>query len=597
MPEVIKGRATWPGASQVIGADYTCDWGTSPGSARIDVPLEDAGRVRRTGDLTFTDGITTRVLKDCIIAKGQLADAAGGGKCLRLTILDRRWKWAYGVISARYNLRDDRGVLIDDPRSPDKIATDILDAMREKNYVVDLPAGVSLSETPLMDFDAIRPDQALNEIAEKFARVVVWQPWTDRVMIVRPGYGSDLPNIDATDFNITVDPAELPSKVQILGSPITYQCVFRLLPAAIELDGSIVPLDDASYKPVIGWGKSRLRSFRDIVVPAVKNQASGISFGVKTRDEVSALAASCVWKVFRFSALDPVTGQGFIKIPGLEFDAPDVEVKTPYQLDFLDGIVYSDTKDPKAKPFTMPVEVFGSVYKGAVPFFNPYRSNDLTIASDSFIGVGFQVDNARKIITSDRYLLLTENPADPNCLPPVLYCKISVQVRDKNGGLVRYSKDRRASNESDTLPLVVNREDCQRVRMVEYDHSTWQIKKAYGNSEAVDTIMDYYLDAEFSKLEQKKSGSKTYPGIEPIEPDGALCQVTWHVGDGSPTTTTASVNFEHKSWVPGFMQRQFFQRLKAFIDRPIQFMNRKTDEQVLGGNGPRNIVFKPMEGI
>ena len=581
------GRLYWPGASTFVGGDYTSDIGTAPGSVRVDFLVSDEAKLQRQGNLTFTDGVNTRILYDCIMDKGELADN-GGGKVLRVNIWDRRWKWRLGSFSGRYNLRDERGILISAAVSPLKIAEAILNYMGERNYAIDLPAGVSQAETPFIEFDEVRPDQALEELAERFGRIVVFQPWKNRVVITQPGNGADLPNLPYRNIGIAIDPAELPEKIEVRGAPITYQCVFRLVPAAKQLDGAIVPIDMADYRPVGGWGLSRSRAFRDVVTPALKDPTSGISFGVATTEEVVATARECIWKYFRFSVLEPVNGQGPIVIPGLENDAPGLKVTTPYQLDFLDGIVYADTKDPTKKPYMMPPEVYGSVYKGAVPFFNPYKSNDLTIPSDSFRGVGFAVDNDRKLLISDRYLFNVDatDPTNPVAIPPVLYCLISVNVRDENGKLVRYSKDRTINRNVKTLPQVVMKEDAQRVRMVEYDHSTWEIKKTTGNSETVDKILDYYLDAEVTKLQTKRTASREFAGFIPIDPDGAIMQVSYSFGDDAPTMTTASLNRTHRPWVPDFQYRRFQQRIKSFIDRPYQFLNR---------NGGGEAVMKPAE--
>lgn len=612
MAEMQKGKARWPGASTVFGASYTCQWGTLPSVATVTVPLSDQTKVQRIGDLVFSDDVHQPLrLTDCIIDRWEVTNSVGG-KALSLTILDRRWRWRFGTFSGRYNLRDSRGIIIDKAISPKQIAEKILKAMGEENYLIDLPNGFSQNETPFIEFDEVRFDHALEEIAAKFSRVVVFQPLKNRVIITQIGEGQPLPPYQDLEISASFDAVELPKEIEIKGAPVAYQYVFRLLPAARNLDGAIVPIDNAEYRPTAGWGYSKARAFRDITVPAVTDPTTGVSYGVATREEVIETAASCIWKYFRFSSNDvsnafkpkettfpsdeadnlnlfqplrlwvpdppKVGGQIPLQVPGLNEDAPGLVITTPYQLDFLDGVLYAHPTDPTFKPFfnSGPL-VFGEVYKGAVPFFNPFRPNDLTIPTDSFRSMTFQVDNDRKIIIADRYLYNVDssNPLSPVAVPPTLYCVISFHVRDAEGKLVRYSKKQTIDPSSKTRPLTVIKEDAKLVRMVDFDRTNWTVKARSSNREAVDKILDFYMQQEIQRLRPRRGDSKTMAGIITIDPDGAIKQVTWKTGDLQPTTTTASRDTEHMLWLPSFEQRLFQQRQKAFIDRPVNFISRQ----------------------
>jgi hypothetical protein len=417
-------------------------------------------------------------------------------------------------------------------------------------------------------------------------------------MIAQKGEGNNLPALDALTFNAAIEPAEIPTSITVLGSPIVYQAIFKLLPAAKEYDGSIVPLDSVSYKPAGGWGLSKARAFRDTITPGfVAN--NGITYGTATQEEISALAASCVWKYFRFSSNDPYDNSRPITIPGLAQDAPGLQILTPYQLDFLDACVYSDPKDPKGKPYNLPVNVWGSVFKGAIPFFNPWKSNDLTIPTDVFRGIGFSIDNARKIIIADRHLYAvnSSDPSNPQAYAPTLYCKCSVNVRDQNGKLVRYSKNQPLTNLVNTRPQYVIREDIVLVRMAEFDTGSLTVKSQADNNEPCEIIANYYLTQEIKKLEPKPTQSQSFPGFIPIEPDGAIAQITWSVGNLTPATTTGSLNREHRFWCPTFEQRLFQQRIKAFIDRPIPFINRNSQNASGQGGVPINLGAGKGEGV
>ena len=175
--------------------------------------------------------------------------------------------------------------------------------MGEENYLIDLPNGFSQNETPFIEFDEVRFDHALEEIAAKFSRVVVFQPLKNRVIITQIGEGQPLPPYQDLEISASFDAVELPKEIEIKGAPVAYQYVFRLLPAARNLDGAIVPVttrnidrppDGDIRKPELS---RYYRSSRD-------RSTTGVSYGVATREEVIETAASCIWKYFRFSSND-----------------------------------------------------------------------------------------------------------------------------------------------------------------------------------------------------------------------------------------------------------------------------------------------------
>jgi hypothetical protein len=54
--------------------------------------------------------------------------------------------------------------------------------------------------------------------------------------------------------------------------------------------------------------------------------------------------------------------------------------------------------------------------------------------------------------------------------------------------------------------------------------------------------------------------TRQYPGIIPIDCDGAIQQVSWRIGPGGPTTI-ASMNCEHSDYVPDLPARRLRENL------------------------------------
>jgi hypothetical protein len=67
---------------------------------------------------------------------------------------------------------------------------------------------------------------------------------------------------------------------------------------------------------------------------------------------------------------------------------------------------------------------------------------------------------------------------------------------------------------------------------------------------------NYYLDGMMKKYQVKAAQTVEYNQILPISLDGAVSQVTWQVGGGSPVRTTASLNCEHATFVPPYPARR-----------------------------------------
>jgi hypothetical protein len=76
--------------------------------------------------------------------------------------------------------------------------------------------------------------------------------------------------------------------MEFVGGPLTFVTAVRLDAVGEDIDGSIVPIDDLSYTPVGGWGKSTPPYFWNVVLPA-KWAAQG-----KKIEDVRALAQRCV---------------------------------------------------------------------------------------------------------------------------------------------------------------------------------------------------------------------------------------------------------------------------------------------------------------
>jgi hypothetical protein len=91
-----------------------------------------------------------------------------------------------------------------------------------------------------------------------------------------------------------------------------------------------------------------------------------------------------------------------------------------------------------------------------------------------------------------------------------------------------------------------------------YDADGGQLLRTETNAKSVDPRADYYLAGEARRYTPASAGDRTLPGIVPIFCDGAIRQVTWSVGGGSPNNpqTRVSRNDEHALYLPDYRGRR-----------------------------------------
>ena len=206
----------------------------------------------------YTDGGTLAIAFDRVrleFPDCRLADAylrrSQGGYVIGLSIVDRRWKWAFGAISGRYNLRcADESI---DPenraRRPQELARLLLDGMGETGYDVSL---LPNDARPLIEWISAVPAQALADLCDGLGcRVVLGID--NRVRIVRAGLGAFLPEGGRVTEGIGIDPPERPDALAVVCGPTRYQAKWELEAVGLDTDGAIKPIDELSYKPSAGW--------------------------------------------------------------------------------------------------------------------------------------------------------------------------------------------------------------------------------------------------------------------------------------------------------------------------------------------------------
>lgn len=260
--------AAWPGIPSFESCSATFSHGHEPGVISAITSLPPAGAAS-FGDFTFSDGQRTVTIRDCKLASVQTSSNESGYTYI-YHFLDRRWRWRFGEVSAHFNARDRRDNLIPwMAKTPREMAEYLLDRMGERNYILDLPDGVSQAEldttrnnpapgektpetrtNPEVFWDGDNPAVALDRLCQQFNRRLMLDPARNIVVIARPGFGPALP---VNDYLHTVEQSveafATPGGVGILGGYVRVQMKLKLIAVGEEWDGRFLPIDELSYAP------------------------------------------------------------------------------------------------------------------------------------------------------------------------------------------------------------------------------------------------------------------------------------------------------------------------------------------------------------
>ena len=144
-----QGIAYFAGIQAFLSFNYTLTPGITPGLATLYIPPQP-GRIFEVGPLLVSYGNTQLVFPDCKVDRISVETDGEGHTVWGLSILDRRWKWAWGRISGYYNVRRGETLVKETEKRPQELATLCLEAMGETGYDVsrmpDIPERLYVRE-------------------------------------------------------------------------------------------------------------------------------------------------------------------------------------------------------------------------------------------------------------------------------------------------------------------------------------------------------------------------------------------------------------------------------------------------------------------
>lgn len=614
----IMGVAAWPGAVGFISCQYTCSHGITPGIACLEIPEQNVNNLKSYGTLVITDGNRKINLPRCRIVSINYQQSTSGGRSIVLSIADRRWMWQYGFIIGNWNQVDQypdpslqppgQYWLQGGPYVPGtyRLASDLIAdcfaAMRETNYLISTPPNVPLP----VQWDADNPAQALQGILDHIGYRICYQPATDTVLVAPAGQGRTLPdNLPYTTNHPSVSLPTKPNVIQVVGGDSLFYDQLLLEPVGMDYDGSFKPLDQLSYAPETGgmdtvfggvlggWGNCP---------PSTMGTVQATS--QLTKLQAIELAKQYVWRTFRVKMVDVSTG----KAPG-----PNVAGFGPIQARqqiILQPSIVGSTKELNGQPSSKPAFVTGSVYVAGMGGGVNFGINKDIVAGNTaqFCVVPLPweptIDVLRQLVMFPRQMFIQQSKPlvfgtfSTKIFPPIIYLYTSFKIQDiigrvpvkfffganYSGGIVSGSDDDSSDiqpglPELGCPPQVLRHPELIYTSIALRDQNK-KVVSLTDNLTDLTSTAQYYLDSANAQYNPQLALDRTYGGVWPISPDGAIRQVTWRVGGGQPATTQASMNSEHNFFIPQYPERRRNEAAKQWADKEAERQLRQSNDLV-----------------
>jgi hypothetical protein len=541
----VAGKFRFGNVQGVEQLQYTRSRGAQPGVCTFRIPAEGAPLPTFPSTMRFADGRRSFEFRDCVI--GDIALDQTEGDSWIVSVLDRRWRWAFGEISGVYNVRRAGQIIARTRRTPRELASLCFEAMGETRYDV---SRMPNDFYPEINWDMEVPAAALDTLCQTVGAVVC--PRLNDTYAVMPlGVGADLPKEIGCEFRQSIDFSEVPDALAFAAGPTMWQKTLELWkPVGIEANGKIVPIDKLSYKPTNGWEFENPSTFA----------------GVKDK-EARKLAQQCVFKWYQVKLP--------IELPGIKEPIKTIDELLPlldHQLEH--EFVLGESQRKQAV-------VYGLYFdRGDTGRNNgTVVSHNLKANKELIYKGGWSIDQQYGLVKFNDpavYLSRQSQTGRTIIVPAKLFLRCAMNHYDPvTGAPKRWTKTLETGYRNGTKPAWIRRDDVFHEMIVE----TGSGKVLSNNEAALKEQANYYLKNEVKKYQNRNPQTASYSGFMPIELDGAIAQVTLSIDTEGYATTDASRDSEHSIVVPSFAERQRIIAIKNMLKNLDQLKKINRDRQ------------------
>lgn len=523
-----QGLLSYPGIKQQTGNwSMTLSHGITPSVATLTaVPQVDA--IPPIGTLKISYGGETISFPSARVVSYR-PGLGLDGQSVQIAIQDRRWRWKYGRIDGRYNIRRPDGTIEPDTeKTPRELLALLFDAEKEQGYDLSRVPNVT---RPYVDWVAANPMQAAADLCDDLScRIVLGLD--NRVRVWPVGVGSQLPaGGTRSDAAAILALPERPDSVFVAGGPALFESEWALEAVGLDIDGSVKPIDDLTYKPSGGW-----------IVD--KNPALFLSVADQDKRNRAIKSVYRWYRITKQAHQDESPGP----VPG--YDGP---VEHLWQVLPIRDVLTTTYAGPDGERQPRAAEVTGVYWPPGSPEYTNTEAGTLVVGSDGRDLVA-RINTAEGIVEFSQPVYRFSD--DKDLLAADLVLKTSYPVRDlETRQEIRYGYERPISGQPlGTGPHVVYRDDLVLTTRATYDDDG-NLTGTVTNKATIDAESNKQAIEAAKEFTVEVGEDVTYSSIVRIEPDGAIQQVAWAGGLGG-ATTRASRNVEFSSIVPPYRRRR-----------------------------------------
>jgi hypothetical protein len=316
---------------------------------------------------------------------------------------------------------------------------------------------------------------------------------------------------DVSDVSMTFDPPELPAaSIAVCGENL-YQAELPLEAVGQDLDGSIRPINELSYRAASNWQFADLDFMNEVTDPQARD-----------------LARATVFRWYRVAA-------EFVDALPSDLVRADLMLNDilPLRSEQIETLDYADIESAK------PAQLFGSWYEPAqnitqensVDSLQPVSVETDSYAKSALYRKPFDLDTARGIVMfREPVYRLSGEVGEQTIQPAQLRLRTSFTIRAPATGVAyRYERARGQAGASRAATRFVSLADVSPHWIVDYN-ADYSLAGVRHNLLNVHVAADDYLEFIERQVVIARPESVGYVGLKRIDLDGAIQQVTWSVG-------------------------------------------------------------------
>lgn len=528
---------TFPGLNAIQEASYAMRPGISPSAAVVIASNASPGSL--TGDLVFayqkgagehasTPASNTITIPDCLVE--DVSIVSDQPDLLRVTLLDRRWRWIHGHIDGHYNRQRPEGGL-DYEQTPAQLMTLLLDAMGESGYsVAAVTAHDRNSSRPTVYWRGDVPALMLDALCRELGFVVTINS-SNNVVICERNVGTPPPTTSGsgTEQNehllaVASSRGVAPEYVRVACSNVQYECRLECEMVGLEPDGSVELIDDLSYAPAGGFTALDMDEGFTRVSGTTSVEGESVSH--------RALAQQTVGRWWRVKKQAHTAANyappGYLGTAG---DIDDIAMLLPLRPYLNSERTLSDGTRQRREYV---VEgVFADSADSHDNYTGPWRHAK---SLDRLNGIVQLSRTAFKRGTPD-----VNNDA-ANAFTTV-YLRCVVEVDDPDLNVKQYYAWTSSQNASGEGIRTIERPEIEfKVTPTYTDFTT--LDSTDDNGTEVDAEAEYYADAEAAQYAVTSGFTVVYEGLRTHSLDGMVRQISWTAGSGVVPRTIIAYGVE-----------------------------------------------------